>query len=252
MLTTEITSAAWDELKQLKQLAYDHGKKLGLQLHIPRKRSFSKTRRERRLYNLRSSWAYDERGNIKPDYERWENEGPINEIAPLLPPGDIQPGAGGNKPGQGFWTSTAERVGTDTYTSDWNNWVLDNMPDWWSSRGHIYSVKSGALVLPLNTNNDAQRIADVLHDIGRAANWREQGIDTKLGVEFGLQRAFPWNAIARHFDGVHHLGRSDFSYMMQFTYGWDAESTVWFNTGVLQYRGEVAVQSRSEEDSEND
>jgi hypothetical protein len=53
-----------------------------------------------------------------------------------------------------------------------------------------------------------------------------------------MRSAFPWDAVAKNFDAVRHsrpYGHSDFMY------GWDVESTVWFDTRFLQLVGEVPV-----------
>jgi len=49
---------------------------------------------------------------------------------------------------------------------------------------------------------------------------------------------FPWDEISKHFDAVWHSGSG---YDRDFMYGWDVESTAWFNTDFLQLIGEVPV-----------
>lgn len=245
MTPREITQGSWSELKRYKEAAHATASKLGTQLHIPRKLLATLTRRERRLKNLASPFAYDSKGMLKPDYSKYENDAPLNESMPLFTGSRSQPNTGGNKPSHGFWTSTARRCTNGTYTSEWNDWVLDNMKDWHRPVGHLYRPLPTALVLPINSSRDASEIALLFHDLGLAADYRDERHSKTLSLSdpgFALRYRFPWDAVAQHFDGVHYSNAGlSWSEGLDFTYGWDAESTVWFNTSALQYRGSVRV-----------
>ena len=56
--------------------------------------------------------------------------------------------------------------------------------------------------------------------------------------KYALMKDFPWQDIRKHWDGVNHHHSFD---RYGFTYGWDVESTAWFNTDVLTYVGEVDI-----------
>lgn len=234
----------WEELNWLKQQAKKNGERLAgsYQLFVPRSNPSAKTPRDYRLDNLGNKWAWDDEGNLKPDYEkreriRQELKGTETmESAPILKPGKAITPPGRNKPQADFWTSTAKKT-TDGWTSEWAQWVSENQPSWFSNTGYLYKVKPGALILELDHESDAERIYFAFEMLGRATP-----ID--YNDSYGrLSKAFPWDQIAKHFDGVRHGG---YSYRSEFLYGWDVESTAWFDTSFLQLVGEVKVDRYSD------
>ena len=64
--------------------------------------------------------------------------------------------------------------------------------------------------------------------------------------ELSMKTIFPWDQIVKHFDGVWHSGYSDQGFM----YGWDVESTAWFDTSFLQLVGEVPVAGYDDDDDD--
>lgn len=225
----------WEELNTIKQRAAQLGSKLAgtYQLFVPRQAGSQLTRRERRLMNLADRWAYDDQGNIKPNYEKWENEGPIDEAAPIIYPSVNNIPPGGNKPAARIWTSTAYKK-HGKWTSDWNDWVLDNMTDWSNTFGYLYRVKPGALILNFDDTEDALSIYRAFVDLGVIPS-----PDFDVYNISKLSKIYPWNQIYKHFHGVHHHEQYDPG--DQFTYGWDCESTAWLNTSFLELVGKVPV-----------
>lgn len=226
----------WEALSDLKQLARREGDRMAgsYQLFVPRGHPGAMTARDRRLKNLSDRYAWDDQGDLKPEYADWEQN--IKESAPVLTGGTAISPPGDNKPRAELWTSTAERLDDGTWTSDWAQWIKINQPDWTSDRGYLYQVLPGAGILSLDSDYDAERVYHAFQDLGRAEkpdqNYRE------LGRHFSMRQKFPWDQVYRHFDAVHHGG---YSHGEEFIYGWDVESTAWLNTRFLRYRGEVRI-----------
>ena len=235
----------WQELNYLRQQAHDFGQRLAgrHQLFAPRPNAAALSARHYRLQNLASPYAYDEKGDLKPEYSPREQPprdllpgtGPVDEAAPILKPGKPEQTTGWNKPMANLWTSTAWRV-EQGWTSDWIKWASNNHPEWVPARGHLYRVKPGALVLELDSDDAALRIYDAYLGLGL--------VTEPIYDPYELSRSFPWRHLARHFDAVHHNNH----YMGggQFVYGWDCESTAWFDTDFLQLMREVDIVSGSE------
>jgi hypothetical protein len=238
----------WEKLNYLKKEAAEHGSKLAntYQLFVPRGIK-TPTTSERSGKLLKNPWAWDEEGNLLPDYEKtydiakmrkeYDPTGKVNEAAPFLAPGRMPAMPGNNKPmGSHFWTSTAYKVG-DKWSSDWNRWVLSNQSDWSSDVGYLYKVKPNALILSLNSDYDAEDIYRAFNDLGRVDS-KARDHEEAYGYRSSMRMTFPWNEVTKHFDAVHHRYADRDS---EFMYGWDVESTVWFDTRFLQYVGEVPV-----------
>lgn len=243
----------WETLNWLKEQAARDGNRLaqrGYQLFMPRANAAAQTPRDRRLANLANNYAWDEQDptQLKPQYAAREQPrkelspigaDEVSEAAPILKPGKATSPPGRNKPSADLWTSTAIRGGDGTYTSDWVRWVHGNQHDWMAPTGFLYKVKPGALILTIDSDHDAERIYHAFEGLGTA-----QPID--YSSSYGrLTRAFPWDQVVKHFDGVHHSGyRSD----GDFTYGWDCESTAWFDTSFLIKVAEVPISPYTEEE----
>jgi hypothetical protein len=241
----------WESLNYLRYTAERTGDKMAgnYQLFIPRGMRIPNTH-QRSKDLLKSPYAWDSEGNLKPEYEKYYDiaklrgeyhpAGKIDENAPILAPGKMPPVPGDNKPhGSFFWTSTAFKV-DDKWSSDWNRWIISNQPGWTSDIGYLYKVKPGALILELDSDHDAENIFDAYRSLERV---KEPG--TASSTRSVLRSAFPWDQIVKHFDAVRHsrpYGRSEFMY------GWDVESTVWFDTSFLQLVSEVPVSSYDDRD----
>jgi hypothetical protein len=162
------------------------------------------------------------------------NESILSEEAPPLlhdyhdsPPGD-------NKPRSGFWTSSAREKAKGTYTSEWYELVKQRFPDWQTDYGYLFEIVDNPLVFNLGDRSagDFAEWADMYDK-----STTKKRTDYDLSHRSDLRMRFPWDILARHFDGTHcdAYGHDDF------TYGWDVESTVWFKTKFLKYRGAVKL-----------
>lgn len=233
----------WEKLNWIKSQAKQHGDHMAekYQLFVPRANAGAQTPKDKRMKNLSNPYAYDDEGKIKPQYDQWEQprkelsptgQDDVKEGAPILAPGKSASPPGDNKPRAAFWTSSARKVG-NAWTSEWAEWTSDNQPEWFSPKGYLYKIKPGSLILEIDHDQDAERVYDAFQNLGRA-----EPID--YSSSYGrLTKAFPWDQIVKHFDAVHHGGfRYDGS---DFVYGWDVESTAWFDTSRLQLIGEVPV-----------
>jgi hypothetical protein len=160
---------AWQDLNWFKEHALQDGNRLaqrGYQLFIPRGTKQAKTPRDRRLDNLSSSWAYDDEGNLKPQYAKWEQgpkelspTGQVDEAAPIIKTARANIPPGDNKPMAQLWTSTAIKRKDGTWTSDWGRWIADNHRGW----------------LEMSSSYD----------------------------RYEMRAKFPWDLVNRHFDAVH-------------------------------------------------
>ena len=241
-------SPGWEKLNYLKKDAQENGTELAntYQLFVPRGIRIPTTS-ERSAQYLRKPYAWDDEGNMHPDYEKtydiakmrkeYHPTGKVNEAAPFLAPGRMPALPGNNKPGGSyFWTSTAYKVG-NKWSSDWNRWVLSNQSDWSSDVGYLYKVKPNALILGLDGDYDAEDIYRAFTDLGRV-DTKARDHEEAYGYRTSMRLSFPWDEVTKHFDAVHHryAGRDS-----EFMYGWDVESTVWFDNRFLQLVGEVPV-----------
>jgi hypothetical protein len=241
----------WQRLNYLKKEAQQEGERLSkrYQLFIPRGIKTPNTSEISKKF-LQNKYAWDDEGNLHPEYEKYYDPRQyrkeyhpagktpeLSEAAPVLNPAKVPPVPGRNKPtGSFLWTSTAYKMG-DKWSSDWNKWIISNQPDWSNKVGYLYKVKPGALILRLNSDYDVEEVYDVFRGMGRIQDTDDK---YKYGQMNGMQRDFPWQEISKHFDAVTH--QSPYS-RGEFLYGWDVESTVWFDPGFLHLVGEVPVSS---------
>jgi len=254
--TSHDYNPGWEDLNWLKEQGKKRGEWLAgsYQLFVPRDNPRAQTTRDRRLANLANKWAWDEKDptQLKPQYDKWE-KGPkelsptgqqdddqVAEAAPILAPGKAVTPPGNNKPVANFWTSTGKKT-TDGWTSEWAEWIHGAHPTWFSPKGYLYKVKPGALILQLDHSYDAERIFRAFSNLGRTNEPPEYYQNDREG---SMRATFPWDQIAKHFDGVWHGGYRDQGFM----YGWDVESTAWFDTSFLQLVGEVPVVAYDDND----
>jgi len=136
-----------------------------------------------------------------------------------------------NKPAGAFWTSTL--AGN---TSDWDEWMKGEMPEWRGSEGVVLGVKPGARIRHLRTKQQAEDFLD------------EYGVETPDfpslrsggGVWTGLFEKVPdWPRVYRDYDAMHMEGAA---LRHPAFYGWDAESTGWWNTKHLKDIGRVVLE----------
>ena len=152
------------------------------------------------------------------------------------PPGD-------SKPAHAFWTSSAIALKDGTYTSDWNKLVHNTFPEWQNDYGYLFEVDTSAIVLPSRDLDQFYEWAEFAHKFTKEVpDWAKSEWSASR-----MRSNYPWDILARHFDGVHHGGYGGGGYD-EFTYGWDVESTAWFNTKVLKYKGAVKLSVYDDED----
>jgi hypothetical protein len=138
------------------------------------------------------------------------------------------PRAGGNKPNQGLWTSTARKGPGGTHWSDWLKFMRQNFKSWVPSEGYLLKIEGEPRVFDLSYAEQFYFWAQDQDLVGK---------DEPSGSSY-LRVHFPWDLLAKYFDAAHHSGYSDSD---SFTYGWDVESTVWFNTSHLKYVGSTKL-----------
>lgn len=185
------------------------------------------------------------RSNIQNQRNKSWIWGEIEEDAPILV-AKVDGEGKYNKPSAALWTSTLKKSYVDAghtyYTSAWNEWLIDNQPDWSSEWGYVYYVKPEARVLKMSTEHDAEnvyKLYSALRNIPVQIDY-----DNHFGAAESMKMNYPWHEIAKHWDGVH----GGYHYNDPFFYGWDCESTAWFDPSVLQLKGKVRVAQKSNKD----
>jgi hypothetical protein len=149
--------------------------------------------------------------------------------------------------GASLWTSTlqvsGEQDGVKYYTSPWLEYAVQINPKWTHRVGHVYKINPSARILTLDDDHDAAVVYKLYRRLG-AAIPDEHGT-TDYGSK-NVHTHFPWNDIAKHWDGIHHSGRRGYGYGYgsDFFSSWDVESTAWFDTDVLQYMGRVRLRAK--------
>ncbi|NJO63709.1 MAG: hypothetical protein HC836_37635 [Richelia sp. RM2_1_2] len=214
--------------------------KHSLQLFVPRDTKHSsnpkhkeriekeKTSRSIYQYNDDGRRVYDDEGNrIKQE-----------DIKGGLLPGKAILRRGSNKPsGTAFWTSTAEKTTSGYWTSEWVELIIRHYPDWYNDLGYIYSIKPSARILVIRDERDAYEV------IKNYQLYEGKFIEPERESDYSWH--VPWDLLPKHWDAV-YVPRPNraFGYEREiywFTQDWDVESTVWFDTSVLQKRGEVRI-----------
>jgi hypothetical protein len=230
-------------------------------------RTFTKKEREDAVLRDNAKYAYDDEGNIKPEYKNWIEQATesihLDESAPIIAGGySVLPG--GNKPkGSLLWTSTAKKLSNGEYTSSWNKFIQggglgEKGRHEQSKIGYLYKVKPNTCVLELDSTQDAKIIYEIFANLGRdntaladPAEWekiRNYGSESTL-----IQKDFPWNEIQKHFDAIHHYDfyQSSYDLDIPFTAGYDCESTAWLKPCQLEFLGQVEVFQSDADDDED-
>lgn len=218
-------SSGYSQLRDMQNHLSMNADRFRLQLFVPKRRDPVKAEKFKRNTDWRE---------IK---KQFPDEVVKEETIPILTSFKESPVDGDNKPSSAFWTSSAKRLSDGTYTSDWAKHVAHIFPEWQTDYGYLFEVKQTALVIDsghLNQFYDwAESYGKTTKEVSDYAKSSDR--DTQM------RSNFPWQALAKHFDGVHHDGYSGGYGSMRFTYGWDVESTAWFNTSMLTYKGAVRV-----------
>lgn len=240
-----------------------------LQLFIPRKVEIYTTKKEREDYLLRdrAKYSYDDEGNLtdwaKNYIETATESRNLNEAAPVIAGGSpVLPGH--NKPvGAILWTSTAKKLPNGKWTSGWNKFIQSHgMGDLGISRqskiGYLYKVKPNTVVYELDSTNDAKIIYEIFEKLGRGNSAYSDPAEWKRIKEYGspddlIRKDFPWQELQKHFDCVHHYNFGSYNYdgIMQFTYGYDCESSCWLKSDQLELLGQVPI-FQGDEDQDDD
>ena len=166
-------------------------------------------------------------------YSDLKKAGEINEEAPPVLTSFRESPPGSNKPDVGFWTSSAI-VTDDGYTSDWYKLVLRQFKTWQTDYGYLFKVVGEPRLFDLS---HADQFYEWALDHNRISRPPTEYI--KAYTRDHMRYAFPWDELSKHFDGVYHSGWSHGS--DELSYGWDVESTVWFDTSFLKYAGAVKL-----------
>jgi hypothetical protein len=114
-----------------------------------------------------------------------------------------------NKPVGALWTSTWNGRG-----SDWTDWVEYNMEEWKTSKGILIQIQSSVKLYTISNSKDYEKLYDAY------------GIKPSSS-SFG---SLDWERISKKYDGVW----VENPYAHKDLYGWDVESTAWFNMKVLK------------------
>lgn len=159
-----------------------------------------------------------------------------------------------NKPAGSFWTST---LGTDdegNVASDWDQWMRNSQHEWHVPKGIVLEVSDDANVKHLRTKSEAEDFLDEYGVPGHLSEAmgeppRKEAAVWGGGTWWGLFQMVPdWIRVYDEFDGLHleggALGHPAF-------YGWDAESTAWFNTDHLTEVGKVDLPEAEDPYEEN-
>jgi hypothetical protein len=111
--------------------------------------------------------------------------------------------------------------------------------------GYLYKVSHNVTVLEMDNDQHAEEIYDIFNRLGRGATKfydREESYRS-------MTSDFPWDQVAMHFDCVHHY---DYGRGNEFTYGWDVESSAFFNPAVLTLVGKVKINQNGVSPFESD
>ena len=138
-----------------------------------------------------------------------------------------------NKPRGGLWTSTASKAENDTWTSEWNEWLKTDMPQWMNAQGVLLRPKTDN-VFHVETVRDADMLYKQfpykpVGDIAVLSNMAAFGIGGDKNIDF--------EAALREYDAIHWGtkggGDSD-AWGFGSAGSWDMESTVWRDVSVLE------------------
>ena len=217
---------AWLQKQYQDSLSETSHLRANYQLYVPRDASHKPHHVDKNQARA-SSWTYDfdDKGEVYP--AKRKEYGLAEDLKGALLPGVSQvKRPGGSKPSaQSFWTSSARKV-RDYWTSEWVERVVAGSPDWWNEFGYLYKINSQARILRITGDHDIfdiakhyQKRTGDYYKITRGSDWDNP-----------VRSKFPWDQITQHWDAV-YVPHPDHSmdYGLGFTYGWDCESTVWFN-----------------------
>lgn len=142
------------------------------------------------------------------------------------------------KPRYGLWTSTY--LPEAQYPSDWVEWCVCNNFAINKTIGSILRVLPGANIYVINS----------LEDLKALFKWYKNpepsGLCNRPLLDFC--------AVSKHFDAIHLTQRGESKTRLCLDdidlYGWDCESTVWFNTKYLKLEQEIHIPRNEKRESE--
>ena len=124
-----------------------------------------------------------------------------------------------NKPYGSFWTSSYK----EKYKgSEWTDYKKKKFPDWHSSMGAVFKVKSGAKILKIRNHKDYMKI--------------QKKFPMRVECPSG-ELYLNWGKVSKKYDAV-QLTNTDYVPMLG---QWDVESTAWFNMKKLEFVGTTKV-----------
>jgi len=184
-----------------------------------------------RLFNdmkiIMENWrnfVQEKKGSFTAEYQLFIPKGckdgacSVEEFKKTTP---VENRPGFNKPFGGLWTSTAVKDG-DKWTSDWNSWMVHEMPHWMSPQGILLKPKTSN-IFHVNTKEDAEQLYKEF-PAEKPAEWSHA---TKV-VDF--------EAALQKYDAI-HFGDPAGKYSNAYDFGydgmWDAESTVFRDASVV-------------------
>jgi len=146
-----------------------------------------------------------------------------------------------NKPQGGLWTSTAfeKPDGESIWTSEWNEWMVSNMPHWMHPRGILMRTKTENV---FHIENDAD--AEMLYEEFPLEN-----------SDHPQKKIIDFEAALQKYDGI-HWGLKSGKHSKAYEFGrsgmWDMESTVWRDASVLDAEKVVNVFYPESEEKEEE
>ena len=153
-----------------------------------------------------------------------------------------------NKPYGGFWTSTATKEwdrddGTTVWTSEWNEWMKTDMPQWMHPQGILLKPKTSN-IFHIENNEDVKLLHEEFpletEDRDPVYSFFTGGV-SKYNIDFeaALQKydAIHWGMKGGGYSGAGDFGRSGM---------WDVESTVWRDASVLEVVGVISVSQKED------
>ena len=125
-----------------------------------------------------------------------------------------------NKPYNAFWTSSYK----EKYKgSEWTDYKKKKFPDWHSSMGAVFKVKSGAKILKIRNHKDYMKIQKKL----------PMRVECPSGELY-----LNWQKVSKKYDVFQFAGSK---YSARLLGQLDVESNVWFNMSKLEFIGTTKV-----------
>lgn len=166
----------------------------------------------------------------------------VTENAPPILTGRSESPPGHNKPDIGFWTSSLTEM-SNGYSSEWYEYIKETFPTWQTDYGYTFDIVNAPRIFDTSYADSFYEWA-MDHEL---MNTEETSWAKPYSAEH-MRSYFPWNLVSRYFEAAYCSGHSG---PRGFTYGWDVESTVWFDTKYLKYTGAVQL-SQVKSDYEDD